>query len=250
MSDKNNTKSNAFGVIIDPEKKSTNPYYELAQLQTTLLGRREFFVATIIHDKDKDSDNLPKTTHLHAYLESSVKYTKKQFLELISGFLSIDPIRVSVKTDNNGFLLVQYLTHKNDPNKHQYSVDQVATNNADLFQVKYSQTYINPAERAERLQYDIENAKTLLAFISVQGLDNAKKYQQVFNQVKKEQHLDLDRFANTIDKLDLFIDWLEERKRILTENTDQQAQARLDEFMLVYGEIKTRFREFFRYRNN
>lgn len=262
MTDKNNTKSKAFGLVIDPQKESANPYYELAQIQDTLLSHREFFVATIIHDKDLDENNYPKTTHLHAFVEMNSTYTKKQLLENFSRLLSIDPIRISVKQDNNGYLLVQYLTHKNNQEKHQYEFSSIKTNNDQLLAVKYNQTYTSPEERKERLEMDLKEATSLLEFINLQGLETANKYRATFNQVKQEQHLNLDQLGNLAEKLDNFIDWLNEHKRVLDLSlsptdydlngakslTSDQAKERLTELALIYGEIKTRFSEFFKYQ--
>ena len=263
MSDKNNSKNNAFGLVIDPQKESANPYHELAQIQATLLSHREFFVATIIHDKDRDINNYPKTTHLHAYVEMNSKYTKKQLLEHFSRLLSIDPIRISITVDNNGYLLVQYLTHKNDQTKAQYDFESIKSNNESLLALKYNQSYTSPEERKERLEMDLKEATTLLEFINLQGIETANKYRATFNQVKQEQNLNLDQMSNLVERLDHFIDWINEHKRILDLSlsstdfdlngakvlTSDQAKERLIELDLIYGEIRTRFREFFKYRN-
>lgn len=248
MGKQQNEKYNSFGLVIDPQKESANPYYELAQLQETLLGCKDFFVATIIHDKDKDKNNYPKITHLHAYIEPKTKMTKKQCLETFSALLSIDPLRISVDPTNNGYLLVQYLTHKNDQDKTQYSIDLVKTNNTDLLTLKYNEIYVSPTERQEQLKRDIFECKTLSQLVNKQGLENTKKFQTIFNQIKREQGLDLDRFANIIDRLEFFIDWLEEHKRVI-KSSEEINEEQLKELLLIYGEIKVRFSEFFKYKN-
>lgn len=246
---KNNEKYLSFGIVINAQKESANPYQELAQLQATLLKHKEFFVATIIHDKDKDENNYNKITHLHAYIEfPNTKHTKKQLLELLSGCLNIEQIRLSIEPTNNGFLLVQYLTHKNDQNKHQYNYEDILTNNEDLLSIRYNQIYLTKEQRDANLEYDIKTSKTMLEFLERQGIQNAKNYRNVFNDIKREQRLDLDRMLNLDNKLDLFVDWLLEHKRILEQNAKLNEKA-YTELMLIYNEIHTRFKEYFSYRN-
>ena len=174
--------------------------------------------------------------------------TKKQCLETFSALLSIDPLRISVDPTNNGYLLVQYLTHKNDQDKTQYSLDLVKTNNTDLLTLKYNEIYVSPTEKQEQLKRDIFECKTLSQLVNKQGLENTKKFQTIFNQIKREQGLDLDRFANIIDRLEIFIDWLEEHKRVIKSN-EKINEEQLKELLLIYGEIKVRFSEFFKYKN-
>lgn len=244
---KNNEKYLSFGVVINAQKESANPFQELAQLQATLLKHKEFFVATIIHDKDKDENNYPKITHLHAYIEfPNTKHTKKQLIDLLSGLLNIDQVRLSIAPTNNGFLLVQYLTHKNDQEKHQYSFTEILTNNDNLLSIRYNQIYISKEQRDANLEYDLKTSKTMLEFLERQGVQNAKNFRAVFNDIKREQHLDLDRMLNLDTKLDNFIEWLLQHKQIIEQNKNEIAYR---ELMLIYNEIHTRFREYFSYRN-
>lgn len=246
---KNNEKYLSFGIVINATKESANPLNELAPLQATLLKHKEFFVATIIHDKDKDENNYTKITHLHAYIEfANTKHTKKQLLEQLAGLLNIDPIRISIEPTNNGFLLVQYLTHKNDQEKHQYNLEDVLTNNEELLRIRYNQIYLSKEQRDANLEYDIKTSKTMLEFLERQGVQNAKNYRNVFNDIKKEQRLDLDRMISLDNKLDQFIEWLLEHKRII-ENSNKDNKEVLRELNIIYNEIHIRFREFFKYRN-
>ena len=122
-------KYNIFTCVFNADKKSTNPAKELALLQNTLLTDIFSFAATIIHDKDITDNGEPKTIHMHAYIETNEKHTKKQFLDMISELLKIDREKISVEGTKSNVLMLQYLTHKNHPNKAQYEVEQILTNN-------------------------------------------------------------------------------------------------------------------------
>ena len=250
---RNNEKSLFYGVVINSKKESANPYYELAQLQDTLIKQKEFFVATIIHDKDKDINNYPKTTHLHAYIEfTNLKHTKKQLLELLSTCLHIEQNQISIDPTNSNYLLIQYLTHKNDKDKTQYDFENIKSNNEELLTLRYNQEYISKEQRDAHLFDDIQNSKTMLEFISRQGVQNAKSYRNIFQDVKKEQRLDIEHLWNIDTRLENFVDWLLEHKRVLEEtipnelkNTDRTYQ----EFIRIFGDFKTRFREYFNFKN-
>ena len=191
MEEKNNAKYKQFGIVVNAKKESPNPTTELEQLQRQLL-KSGFFVASIIHDKDITEQGEQKQVHLHAYIETPQKHTKKQLLSLVVAVLQVEANQVSIQGDNNGFLLVQYLTHKNDQAKHQYPVEKVKTNNIELFGYKYNQKYTDPEARAMYLIADIKACRTLSELMDRQGLETANRYRAYFNQIKQEQQVDLD----------------------------------------------------------
>lgn len=222
-------KYNCFGVIFNANKKSTNPSQELALLQSLLL-KSFYFVATIIHDQWSESELLKKertTIHLHAYIETEAKYTEKQFLQQLQDITKYQAEQITLEGSNNDILLLQYLTHKNDNTKYQFSNDSIITNNVDLYNTKYETIYKSKEQRTNELTSDIRNCKTLLELIEKQGLETANKYRNVFNQVKTEQRLnyeDLERIARNlqednykiIKELKDFFDFVEKSKSILT----------------------------------
>lgn len=190
MEEKNNTKYSSFGVVINPKKESTDPRKELVLIQNKLM-EQSFFVATIIHDKDTNEQGELKTIHLHAYIETPQKRTKKQLLCTFVDLLSINENQVSVSGDNNGYLLCQYLTHKNDSNKTRYQYQEVRTNNNELLKIKYNQKYIDPATQKLYLLADIKACRTIGELAERQGLETANKYRGLFNQIKQEQGQDI-----------------------------------------------------------
>lgn len=204
MNEKSQNKYACFGVVIDPQKESANPTEELAHFQDILLAG-ECFVASIIHDKDLTEQGELKQIHLHAFIELPKKHTKKQALTLLSELLDIPTTQISLTPDNNGYLLVQYLTHKNQPNKTKYDFKDIRTNNAKLLQSRYNQKYVNQAERQANLETDLKACLSFVEFLELQGVENAKKYQSVFNQVKKEQKQDLDFINNLLIQHEKFV---------------------------------------------
>lgn len=180
-----------FGVSIESQSKE-NPQRltELRDFQSFLLNCSTFaFIASIIHDSDKREDGTLRLAHLHLFIELYEKKTVLQLLVLLSEYLSIDKSLISVEGSNNEFLLVQYLTHKNQPKKHQYSFEDILTNNRELLERRYSNIY---EDNKARELAAIKKATTLSSLATEMGLDFAKRFQSVFNQIKKEEKQDFE----------------------------------------------------------
>lgn len=190
-------KYNIFTCVFNADKKSTNPQEELALLQNFLLNSFSF-VATIIHDKDITDNGEPKTIHLHAYIELNENHTKKQFLQLLTELLKIEPNLISVEGTKSNVLMVQYLTHKNQPNKTQYPTSLVKTNNEQLFESRNNTQYKTKEQKQADLLTDIINCKSMLDFANVQGVETANKYRNLFNQIKQESKQDIESLLNQI----------------------------------------------------
>lgn len=242
------TKYNCFGVIFNATKKSTNPSKELALLQSLLI-KSFYFVATIIHDQWSESELEKKertTIHLHAYIETEAKYTEKQFLQQLQEITKYQAEQITLEGSNNDILLLQYLTHKNDTNKYQFSNDLIITNNLELYNTKYEAIYKSKEQRTNELTSDIRNCRTLLELIDKQGLETANKYRNIFNQVKTEQRLgyeDLDKLARSLQEenhkltteIKEFINFVEQSKSVLkfditTEWTYKQLKEKLHKY--------------------
>lgn len=207
------TKYCYFGVIFNAQKESTNPSQELALLQSLLI-KSFYFVATIIHDNwsDYELEKGERTTiHLHAYIETESKYTEKRFLQELTTLTNYNENQITLEGSNNDILLLQYLTHKNDKNKYQFSNDLIITNNLDLYTSKYESIYKSKEQRANELISDIRNCRTLLELVDKQGLETANKFRNIFNQIKTEQRLQVDQ----LDKLARELE--EENHKIKTE---------------------------------
>lgn len=85
--------------------------------------------AWIIHDKDEKCDEhgeiTPVEKHVHAYIEFPNPRSFKSVAEL----LNVPENQVQKVIDKNGIL--QYLIHKNQPDKYQYNFTDI-TSNFDL----------------------------------------------------------------------------------------------------------------------
>ena len=218
-------KYNIFTCVFNADKKSTNPAEELELLQNTLLTDIFSFVATIIHDKDITDNGEPKTIHMHAYIETNEKHTKKQFLNMLSELLQIDKQKISVDGTKSNVLMLQYLTHKNQPNKAQYEVDRIITNNKELLNERMNTKYKTKEQKNNDLLADITNCNTILELAVKQGIDTANKYRNTFNQIKQEQKQD---YQSLIEQINLYRIILGKINKLLNEPyiTNQENELR------------------------
>ena len=218
-------KYNIFTCVFNADKKSTNPAKELALLQNTLLTDIFSFVATIIHDKDLTDNGEPKTIHAHAYIETNEKHTKKQFIDILSELLQIDKQKISVDGTKSNVLMLQYLTHKNQPNKAQYEVDRIITNNKELLTERMNTQYKTKEQKQNDLLNDIKNCKSIIELADKQGIETANKFRNIFNQIKQEQKQD---YQSLLQEIILYRKILEKINKVLNEPyiTNQENELR------------------------
>lgn len=218
-------KYNIFTCVFNADKKSTNPAKELELLQNTLLTDIFSFVATIIHDKDLTDNGEPKTIHAHAYIETNEKHTKKQFIDILSELLQIDKQKISVDGTKSNVLMLQYLTHKNQPNKAQYEVDRIITNNKELLTERMNTQYKTKEQKQNDLLNDIKNCKSIIELADKQGIETANKFRNIFNQIKQEQKQD---YQSLLQEIILYRKILEKINKVLNEPyiTNQENELR------------------------
>lgn len=102
----------------------------------------------IIHDKDILDTGELKGLHIHLVITFNSRIRLKTALNRIcQGFKINDVNAVSISPVHDLTLCIQYLVHKNNPEKHLYKINEVFTNAEEEF---YSQVMINACS----LEYD------------------------------------------------------------------------------------------------
>lgn len=236
-----------FGVSIESQSKENPQRLEqLGAFLKVLLDYSTFkFVASIIHDSDSREDGTLRLAHLHLFVELYEKKTVLQVLGLLSELLDIDKTLISVEGSNNEFLLVQYLTHKNQKAKHQYPFESILTNNRELLERRYNNVY----EDSKLKELDaIKSAPTLSILADEMGLDFAKRYQSIFNQIKKEEKQDFesvlsqhnvlrDTFERLLDDLEILFHKIDFR----VNDSQLRAEIQLDLWLKELDRLKQLF---------
>lgn len=82
----------------------------------------------IIHDRDIDDDGKLKTLHIHLCFRLKKRVRKSTLINKVSSLCEVSPFAVTLDGATSFEGCFQYLIHKNDPQKFQYSFDEVRTN--------------------------------------------------------------------------------------------------------------------------
>lgn len=175
------SKSKYFCIVIN--EKTPN---ELEAIQEKLRDTSIFnFCASIIHDKDTLSNGNIKTKHLHIFGEKPSKIALETTLNELCNTLQLEKEQISIEGTNNEYLYIQYLTHKNDKNKHQYNLNDIRTNNEAELMARRSKTYKTPPTE-EEIIFHLKNDTTLADLTENIGLENARKYKGMFFDFRKD----------------------------------------------------------------
>ena len=118
MATKNNVKKRNWAFVLYPESA---PSDWREQLQLTGLQ----CAVSPLHDKDVNPDGEPKKAHYHII----VCYSGPTSFNVVKGLTDKlnQPIPIALEQIRGYY---RYLTHKDNPEKYQYSADDVFTNNS------------------------------------------------------------------------------------------------------------------------
>lgn len=119
------TQTNYVSVIIQLQKQQ----FDYQHLKNWLSANANLW-AYIVHDKDKHEDNTDKGLHLHLkfILNNNKGPRLSTTLNELSKLLSIDKTAFTIEKMESVAGSLQYLIHKNDPEKHQYDVSEIVSN--------------------------------------------------------------------------------------------------------------------------
>lgn len=85
--------------------------------------------AFILHNKDFHEDGTRKTPHFHIYAETTASGKRLgTYLNTISKGLGVSTLAVSIDKPTDKEACIQYLIHKNAPEKTQYDITSIRTN--------------------------------------------------------------------------------------------------------------------------
>lgn len=117
---------NEFNILNIPNGMSENEFFKRFANMLDVMEMSGYRYAWIFHDKDKYEDGTPKTPHVHLVLLGVKRVRLETNLYRIAdamGYSSIDEINtIQMGSCESVELSIQYLTHKNHPNKYQYDI--------------------------------------------------------------------------------------------------------------------------------
>lgn len=204
-----NKQSDKWFLTINAPKEKPNRDILEGYLSSVTSYFVEGFNASIIHDQDKEEDGKPKTIHLHCFIETPSKPTKKALLSDLKELLGINSDQVGIEATNSPILLVQYLTHQNHKEKAQYNEELIKTN--DLTELSHR---LHTKYEKTKASQELLAIQTLQDLIDIKGVEYARKNKGLWKDLHEEQrtHYDLEL---ELERANEYIQELEAREERL-----------------------------------
>lgn len=162
--------------------------------------------AYILHDKDKNEDGTEKEPHRHILV--TVKANKsieamRRIFESEEGNTLFKPIE-DIQHD------YRYLTHKDDPEKYQYNVDEVRHSTLDYWE-KVSKDEETESRSNEDFINDLENPKMTRRMLAIKwGRDymkNYRAYEAFIRAMERDEWLHNEIALEKMQKIDKLNKW-------------------------------------------
>lgn len=183
------TRTAKINVVISLKDKSFDMIKSaiMVDLKTWCENNCDIF-AFILHDLDILENGEKKTNHIH--LVALLKTNRKRLsttLSDLSAFISVPTLAISIEKMSDLVGSLQYLIHKNNSEKHQYTEKDIITNisSGELA------TYMASDSKAMSIEYLIgvvEKNHSKIEIMRIIGLNYYHLYRQVINDIYNETY--------------------------------------------------------------
>ena len=152
------TKSRYFCAVLYPDSTT----YDTENVIKALAEEHLTFVVSPIHDKDVEEDGSKKKAHYHLLLAYSSATTLKNIRGWFNACGMPESELHSVRVCASGVGYYRYLTHKDNPEKAQYSDNDIRVYNDsdDLFK-KFSKTASEKIDDLVRIFQIVDDLNTI-----------------------------------------------------------------------------------------
>ena len=156
------------------------------------LCKDGYMFAYIFHDKDTDKDGCLKRRHLHLVLECPTRRRVSYYIKHLAIMFGVERTQVQVEVSNNYDWDIQYLLHKNNPDKYQYCFDDIKTN-MPLSELQERLLTVVHKEVTAKVIFDIvKSCKTRSMVVFKLGLGNANIYKAIVDTFIRDGWLGYD----------------------------------------------------------
>lgn len=156
-----------------------------------------FAFAFVIHDKDINEDGELKTPHIHLFIRASKRHQLKYFLYLVADILHCNENLISIKVADCEEGCIQYLTHKNNPDKFQYDKKLIKHNyNADMFDELYDMEVLPKMTGKDLI--DMCRSHSKLELIQMLGPSRYQLMSRVIDNIYNELEVEYRRSQHSI----------------------------------------------------
>ena len=182
----NNNQTKTFDIVIEYLDSNKENIIDFDLLRSVLSGSAEFF-AFILHDKDIDFlTGQIERPHIHIYVKTFNRTRRLTYLKLLARNLEIEQNRITIINADNEILRIQYMIHKNNPDKYQYESANIITNNPDYVSQILAND-VRPRLTAKLLIEIVDQCNyNKIAILQAIGLGNYTRYIRVINMICRE----------------------------------------------------------------
>lgn len=169
-----------LGGIEDP-----NDIFEVkGKILDFLKGEQAQRYAYILHDCDINAEGEEKTPHIHIYAEFTASGRRLgTYLNLLQSYTGLNPLSISIEKATDPEAVIQYLVHKNAPEKFQYPVEQVITN-IPKEELDMIMSHEDTAFTVDYIQSVWNDTKPFKSdFIRIIGLERYRMYRNVIKDI-------------------------------------------------------------------
>lgn len=145
------------------------------------LCKDGYLFAYIMHNKDYDEKGVLKRPHLHLVLECPTRRRVSYYLKHLSIMFGVQRTQVQVEVSNNFDWDIQYLIHKNNPEKYQYDVNEIVTNMSQSELDERLLTVVHKEITAKGIFEIVRSCKTKTMVVFRLGLGNASIYRPIID---------------------------------------------------------------------
>lgn len=195
------TRAKEFAIVVDIPNTRCKNLDDFKIMMSRVFGKYNalgYMYFACFHDKDTNKDHQPKALHYHIVLISKNRKrcsTIAYELQSLMGNDSINEKESSIpleciqidKVDNLP-LAVQYLIHKNDKEKYQYSFTDIITNSYDNLSTLFSVEKASVSIDEYTLFNLVDKGYTLCEIMFKIGLGNFNTYKKIIEMLIHERN--------------------------------------------------------------
>lgn len=179
------TQRSSFNIIISDIYRCKSSIQEICDKMSSL----GLIYYACLHDKDLNENGEIKRTHLHIVICSMKRLRVKQCLRYFEEICKTNLENIQIQENLSLVSSVQYLLHINDVNKHQYSRNELLTNqpsNADALLIESPKT--NELTTQQLFDFIFKEKMNRLELINAIGIGKYQHYRQTINDIYEFTH--------------------------------------------------------------
>lgn len=159
-------------------------YSDIRPLLQNYLSSSCFDYAFILHDADFLEDGSAKTPHIHFCGNFKVVKRLSTILGEIANVLGLSPLAITISKYESYSACIQYLVHRNNPEKYQYEQSKIVTNLNSSELDAFMEDDVN--FDTDTLIKVVVSSPDRISLIRSLGMARYKLYRNVINDIEND----------------------------------------------------------------